>query len=64
MGNETLNPTGTTGTHGGARPGAGRPKGPKKYVVQVSLTAIERNRFTRLGGSRWLKRKLAEEFQK
>ena len=49
---------------GGKREGAGRPKGPKKFVVQVSLTAIERNRYRRLGGSRWLKRKLKEEFSK
>lgn len=48
--------------HGGRRDGAGRPrlKAPTVRVL-VSLTEEERDKFKTLGGSKWLKKLLAQK---
>lgn len=46
--------------HGGARPGAGRPKGFKKDV-RLRLHPEEQKRLAELGGSAWVSEQLALE---
>lgn len=48
-------------THGGARPGSGRPplkEGQSTKPVTVRLTEDQQKEFDRLGGAEWLRRYL------